>query len=123
MSTAELKHDDTRWRFVRETSIDGHKQQWVMESDQAKCMAIMELPHLSQWFKNKYPEAEQIWNEDVERIQANANLMQSAPIMLRALLAAQNGDTSLIQEAIEHATGKRNWLGDIVTGNEEQEQD
>jgi hypothetical protein len=122
MSTAELKHDDTRWRWHRQTSVDKHSQQWVLESDEAKCMAIMDLPHLSKWYKDRNPGWEQEWNQSVERVQANANLMQASNIMLRALLAAQNGDTSLIQEAIEHATGKRNWLGDIVTGTDQDEE-
>lgn len=106
-----LKHDDTRWRFYRQTHHDGHSQQWVLESDEYKAMAIMELPHLSQWHKDRNPDWEQEWNDDVERVQANADLIQSAPIMLEALLAAQQGDNSKIEEAIKHATGQLDWLG------------
>ena len=108
---SDLKHDDSRWSFWRQTSPDGHSQQWVMESDERKCMAIMELPHISQWHKDRHPEWETEWNNDVQQIQANADLIQSAPFMLNALLAVQNGDLSLVQEAIERATGKRDWLG------------
>jgi hypothetical protein len=109
----DLKHDQTTWRFHRQTHHDGHSQQWVLESDEVRCMAIMELLHLSKWHKDRNPGWEEEWNADVERIQANADLIQSAPIMLEALLAAQQGDTSMIDRAIEHATGQRNWLGDL----------
>lgn len=101
-----LKHDQTNWRFWRQTAVDGHSQQWVLESDEYKCMAIMDLPHLSQWYKDRHPEWESEWNADVERVQANADLIQSAPEMLQALLAVQQGDTSLVERAIKKATGE-----------------
>lgn len=104
-----MPHSEGRWRFHRQTSDDGYRQQWLLESDTRKLMAVMELPHLSKWHKDRNPDWETEWNKDVAEIQANADLMQSSPIMLEALLAAQAGDTSLIEAAIEHATGKREW--------------
>lgn len=64
----------------------------------------MELLYPSPWAKNNNPAWEEKWNASVERIQANADLIQSANIMLDALLAAQRGDNSKIDEAILHAT-------------------
>lgn len=109
-----LKHDQTRWRFdelkhhVRENVI-----QWVFESDDYKCMAVMELDGFSKWYTDRHPDWETEYNENLERIRANANLIQSAPIMLEALLAAKAGDNSLIEKAIEHATGIRDWRGEL----------
>ena len=109
MELSDFKHDQTNWRFHRETAPDGHSQRWWLESDEYKCMAMMELPHLSNWFKDRNPEWEKEYNADCERIQANADLIQSAPRMLEALIAAQSGDLSLIDDAIAHATGEKEW--------------
>ena len=105
------KHDGTRWRFSRQTHHKGHSQQWVLESDEYKGMAIMELEHFSQWYKDRNPDWEKEFNTNAERIQANADLIQSSPIMLKALLLAKQGDMSKVDEAIEHATGKLDWTG------------
>lgn len=72
-------------------------------------MAIMELPHLSQWYKDRNPNWEQEFNADVEEIQANADLIQSAPILLEALQLVKQGDMSMVDKAIEFATGQREW--------------
>jgi len=86
-----LKHDNTRWRFYEQKHhVDKNRIQFILESDECHCMAIME------W--------EQGYSRDIESIRADANLIQSAPIMLEALLAAQNGDMSQIDRAIKHAT-------------------
>ena len=106
-----MLHDSSRWRFWRQTSPDGYAQQWILESDEYHGMAILTLQHVSQWHKDRHPEWEQEWNADVARVQANADLIQSAPRMLEALLAAQQGDMSQVQEAIDMATGKLDWLG------------
>lgn len=105
-------HDESRWHFYKQTHHDGHSVQWILESDEYKCMAIMELHHDSKWHKDRHPEWEQEWKANEARIQANADLIQSAPRMLEALLAAQQGDMSQIQKAIDMATGKLNWLGE-----------
>ena len=74
----------------------------------------MELFHVSPWHKQAHPENENEFAVVVERIQANANLIQSAPFLLKTLLMVQQGDTSLVQEAIDRATGKIDWRGDQV---------
>lgn len=84
-----------------------------MESDNSVAMAIMELPFFSQWHKERHPDWEKEFQEQEERIQANADLIQSAPFMLQALLLARDGDTSLIEEAIKRATGELDWLGNV----------
>jgi hypothetical protein len=106
---SDLKHDQTRWRFTRETSYNGHYEEWHLQSDEACAMARMQLPHFSQNYKKENPKWEEKFNADAERIQANANIMQASPIMLKALLAAKKGDTSLIDYAIAHAMGEKKW--------------
>jgi hypothetical protein len=104
-----MPHSEGRWRFFKNEATDGHSTHWVLESDARKLMAVMELHHVSKWHKDRHPDWEVEFNADMAEIQANADLMQSSPIMLEALLAAKAGDTSLIDAAIEHATGKREW--------------
>lgn len=105
----ELKHDQTRWRFWEQRHHDGMSTQWVMETDEYKCCMIAELPDLSKWHKDRHPEWETEHNADLERIRANCRLAAASPIMLEALLAAQQGDMSKLQYAIDHATGKLDW--------------
>ena len=86
--------------------------QWVLESDEYNGIAILMLPWKSDWYKERNPEWEKEWNQEVARVQAAADLIQAAPFMLDALLKAQAGDMSAVEEAIERATGKLDWLGE-----------
>jgi len=48
------------------------------------------------------------WENDTDSLREQT-LMQASPIMLKALLAAKKGDTSLIDYAIAHAMGEKKW--------------
>lgn len=99
------------FRFHFTTNHIRKSFQWVMESDEYHGIAIIELQWVSKWYKDRNPQWEQEQNAELERCQKTANLLQSAPDMLEALRAAKNGDMSLIDEAIDKAEGRLDWLG------------
>ena len=96
-------------KILELADYNGHYEEWHLQSDEACAMARMQLPHFSQNYKKENPKWEEEFNANAERVQANANLMQASPIMLKALLAAKKGDTSLIDYAIAHAMGEKKW--------------
>lgn len=106
-----MDHDDTQWRSYKRIAPDGYSTYWIIESDLRHCMAKIELSHVSKSEKEYNPNWETEFNNDLRQVQANVNLMEAAPTMLEALIAAKNGDMSLIEKAIDRATGKIDWLG------------
>lgn len=103
---------EQRWYAHR--NLYNHQYSWVLESDERKCIAISTLDEMSQWYKDRHPDWELEHYADLRDVQAHVDLMVAAPFMLRALLAAKDGDLSLVDEAIERGYGRTNWLGDPV---------
>jgi len=105
-----------RWRCNYTRNAYRHAFQWVLESDAYHGIALIELPWVSQWHKDRNPNWAQEQGAEIRRCQAAADLIQAAPFMLNALLLAKSGDTSLIDAAIDRATGKLDWFGeDMLT--------
>lgn len=90
--------------------MDKYSTNWILESYTRKCIAVISLPHYSKWFKENNSDWGAIWAQDVAETITLTNLITSAPIMLKALLAVKNGDTSLVDEAIDHASGEAKWF-------------
>ncbi len=99
-----LDGDPSRWCCNYSANGTRLSDQWVLESDEYRGIAIIELPWESSTPKEQF-QVEQ------KRCQAAADLIQSSPFMLQALLKAQQGDNSMVDEAIARATGELDWLG------------
>ena len=103
--------DHANWRAHHQTNNTRYAHQWVLESDEYNGIAILELPWYSKWHKDNNPQWKEEWDRETKRVQNAAFLIQSAPFMLETLLEVASGDTSKVQEAIDRATGKLDWLG------------
>lgn len=78
-------HTPAPWRGWRQRHHDGMGWQWVLDSDTRGGMAILELPDMSKWYKDRHPDWAAEQRATLTEIDANFALIKASPVMLRGL--------------------------------------
>ena len=80
-----ILHTPEPWKGYRERHVDKMGWQWILDSDTRGGMAILDLPDMSKWHKDRHPEWADEQRKTLTEIDANFALIKAAPRMLRVL--------------------------------------
>jgi len=80
-----ILHTPEPWKGYRERAVDNMGWKWVLDSNTRGCMAVLDLPDISNWHKDRHPEWAAEQRKTLTEIDANFALIKAAPAMLRVL--------------------------------------